>query len=982
MKEIMQHLKVPPPSSGYILGHDNYCIAMSLPQQKHFRILSHACASYLFSTIIIILLLCVWSCLVWCYIYYRIMIRELVYRIHNRFKTLLKIFYSDPYYCEIAEKLKTVYSILKIEEHVIQSLKYDEIFDQLKSRGFFTKYEEVKLCKISKEVKHIIETLKDKDLEYFTIFLSCLKESKKNALLTDINRVIDGYPTCSPDEFMSFLQKRYTSSSFTECSEVDFNFPVSDDINIALIEVSEEEHMGQSSFFDYYSLLLKQKGEYRKEFLKSYSDIVIKKCRVVLIQGYPGSGKTFLAKRMCTKWANGELLQSFIYVIFLQLRNPRLYKAKTFGELMKLYMGSLTKRTIDAIYKTNGRNILIILEGWDELPESERRDSLFTWLISGDQLPEAVIVITSRPSAIRSLKYKYIKRRIEILGFTKQQVEQNVTRYFHSAKELARQFRSELKRLPLLECFVFVPINLCVALYIFTRSEHKLPETFTAMYTNMVLIQLRRYQTRELHGTASIDTLQELPPEIKETLEKLSKMAFDHLQNNLTLTFDEQKIRQYCFNSNSENLDNFDGMGLLHVTNHKNFESISKTYEFIHRTLQELLAAWYLSQQSKQYQQKQLQMLFDRKEFEMIWIFYAGLTKFSNITFKDVLPSSIKQKIKMFGYNVFNYLLWLLVRNRFIRLYGVSKIMDGFFGNKQYSFDLSHCISREFQTTLIAAVMEAQTPRLCKEVCESYLFCKEPCWFYVPESAATPQILSALSYCIAHSGKKWMLHGNGLDSSGADYLLKYLTCSKTPCCRCNKCQTFSAETDSYLSVFDANGSQNKIDGIMKLAQTQKNLQWIVVSYCKFVDDKFVLELAEVLADNTSVKMLHLLGCKLTPTSIRTIADLLTKNKTLEWIGLKNNMENLTEKDIVVLLQKIIHSQNDAVYMMFLDSVFYTSDKVQSELKIINDGRQKRGVDKLCLALLDCFTYNEACQRFISKLPFVDKKVSAASNIIF
>ena len=49
--------------------------------------------------------------------------------------------------------------------------------------------------------------------------------------------------------------------------------------------------------------------------------------------------------------------------------------------------------------------------------------------------------------------------------------------------------------------------------------------------------------------------------------------------------------------------------------------------------------------------------------------------------------------------------------------------------------------------------LEAQNPKLCKDVCESYLFDGQPCTFSVPESAAAPQILMALSYCIAHSGK-------------------------------------------------------------------------------------------------------------------------------------------------------------------------------------------------------------------------------------
>ena len=326
----------------------------------------------------------------------------------------------------------------------------------------------------------------------------------------------------------------------------------------------------------------------------------------------------------------------------------------------------------------------------------------------------------------------------------------------------------------------------------------------------------------------------------------------------------------------------------------------------------------------------------------------------------------------MFGYKFLHLFVWTTVRNRFVKLHGVREIIDGFFANKQYSFNLSHYISREFQTTLIAAVLEAQNPQLCKEVCDSYLFCGEPLWFYIPESAVTPQILSALSYCIAHSGKKWMIHSKGLDPDEADNLLKYLTCSKTPSCNCHKCTFFCSNTDSSICVFDLNSSQSKVDGIVKLVQTQRNLQWLTLSYCELVDDTIVVQLAEVLVNNTCLKMLHLLGCKITGKSIKAIADMLTKNTTLEWIGLKNNMSTLKEKDIVNLLHTIRH-RNNTIYMIFLDNVFHTSKKVKHELEIINDRRQQRGVE--CLAILDCFKYNEACQRFISALPFIDQKVS-------
>jgi len=897
----------------------------------------------------------------------------------NKFKKLLRVFYADGEFCEVAESLKVVYCILSNEENIIKSLEYNTVVLCLKKKSFFTERELVLLSRRCREVKQIIEILKDKDLSSFRRFLSCLEELDK-ILINKIIGGCDDYPSFSLDNFQCFLEKRYNNSTFSQISEVDFHLPISDDINIALIEIGEEDHKNESSFFDYYSLLLKQQASYSRQFLKSYSDIVVENCRVVLIQGYPGSGKTFLAKRMCTKWAKGELLQTFAYVIFLQLRDIEVASAKTFDEIIQLFMGSLTRRIIDKIYESNGQGVLIILEGWDELPENRRHGSLFARLISGDVLPEAVVVITSRPSAIRSIPFNVIDRRIEILGFTEQQVQQNIKYYFQrydNCLEFVEKFCVELKRLPLLDCFVFVPINLCVALYIFNTNGYKLPETFTDMYTNLVLIQLRRYQERNSRVNASIKALEFLPCEIEEMLLRLSKMAYDHLLKDLTLVFDEAKVEQYCFTSDDQNDEGFDGMGLLQVTNHRHFHSISKTFEFIHRTLQELLAAWYLSRQSKSFQQKQLQSLFNKTEFEMIWIFYAGLTKFTNVSFKEFLPHNYMLRFKMSCYKIFNWLMRSVASKTFIRFPNVWKALDGQICGKQYSYDLSHCISREFQATLIAAVMEAQNPHLCKDMCESYLFSDEPCYFSVPESAATPQILSALSYCIAHSGKKWAIHCKGLDSSQADNLLKYLTHSKSFSSRCEMCID---NTNRSISILDIDCSQSQIDGSLKVIQTQQNLQWLILSYCKQVDKEFVSKLSVALASNTCIKMIHLVGCGITSKSIKSIAQMLRKNKTLEWIGLSKNRETLTEKDIIMLLQTI-HHYNNTVYIIFLDDTFYMSDKIKGQLQILNHSRRQQGVEKLSLSLLEAFKHHETCQNIMSKFPFTRSNTNVSFVLI-
>ena len=893
------------------------------------------------------------------------MIDGLRKRVRNddQFKRLLEIFYSEGDFYEVAESMKMIYFILKSEGSIIKTLKYSNLLVCLRKRNFFTKREEFTLSKREKEVKEIIEVLKDKDIPFFKTFLLCLKDLKQDNLIKPIVSLSEKYPSCTLDTFKRYLIKRYTNYSFGQISELDL--PLSDDINIALIEVSEKDHKNNSTFFDYHSFLLKQETSYTRKFLNSYSDIVVENCRVVLIQGYPGSGKTCLTKQMCRKWAKGELLQTFSCVILLQLRDEDVASANTLRTLIELYIGSLTELTVNEIHKSHGKDIVFILEGWDELAETKQRSSFFTRLISG-VLPEAVIIITSRPSAVKSLQFKHIQRRIEILGFTEDQVIQNIKHYFQeysNGSELIEQFNSELNRLPFIKSSLFVPINLSIALYIFNKNGYKLPETFTDMYRNLVLIQLQRYQTRTSYGSASISDLDSLPPEIDEMLLRLSKMAYNNLQKDIILTFTEAEVKQFCFNSTD---DSFDGMGLLQVTNHKHYLSIIKTYEFIHRTLQELLAAWYLSRQSKPFQKKQLQSIFNKKEFEMVWIFYAGLTNFENVSFKEFLPDNYMLKIKMASYSAFSWFLRKIIRNTYAKFLGMHEIVDKFIFGKQYSYDLSHCISIEFQTTLIAAVMEAQNPQLCKHVCESYLFNHEVCWFCVPESAATPQILSAISYCIAHSGKMWMIQCKRFDDSGADNLLRYLTRNSTN----NKC---SSSTNGSICVFDTDCSQSPITGIPRLVRTYQHLQWLILSNSKQVDDKFVAEVAEALEDNTCLQLFHLVGCNITSHSLKTIAHMLQKNKTLQWIGLANNMSTLTEQDIIMLLRTIRH-HNNIVFMIFLDNAFHTSDKVQEQLQILNHTREQRGVRKLSLTLMDCFKRREIFERIISTVRFMESQV--------
>ena len=72
--------------------------------------------------------------------------------------------------------------------------------------------------------------------------------------------------------------------------------------------------------------------------------------------------------------------------------------------------------------------MLLVLDGYDELPEDAQQDSMIAELVSGQLLPKAGVLITSRPSACDKLTDKCCQRdedfqHIEVLGFTKDKID-------------------------------------------------------------------------------------------------------------------------------------------------------------------------------------------------------------------------------------------------------------------------------------------------------------------------------------------------------------------------------------------------------------------------------------------------------------------------------------------------------------------------------------------------------------------------------
>ena len=97
----------------------------------------------------------------------------------------------------------------------------------------------------------------------------------------------------------------------------------------------------------------------------------------IVIEGAPGIGKTALSKEIAFQWAKGKLLLEKVLVFLIFLIDPMVQSIENILNLIQYFYqfdescSCLSKVCADYLHRTQGRNVLFILDGYDELPEEE-----------------------------------------------------------------------------------------------------------------------------------------------------------------------------------------------------------------------------------------------------------------------------------------------------------------------------------------------------------------------------------------------------------------------------------------------------------------------------------------------------------------------------------------------------------------------------------------------------------------------------------
>ena len=355
---------------------------------------------------------------------------------------------------------------------------------------------------------------------------------------------------------------------------------------------------------------------------------------VILVEGAPGVGKSTFAGEYCRRWERGEIAQQYQLVLLIRLRDDRNSKAKTLKDLIHHPLEGVTE-AVNVLEATAGANTLIILEGFDELPDTCRSDnSVFMQLISGKILRLATVMVTSRPWAthgVRDSCHHRIFQHIEIMGFTSEQI----TSYIESAlpaSEARRGLKAYLERHPQIRAGMYIPLNSAIVVTVYQESldrECDMPTTLTELYTDLVKTLLVRYlRGHPEYHTKCIQSFTDLPSEIYAKFLMLCQVAYNGIVNTsdqVQLIFSEHDLP-----TDFDNLGFMDSVTELYVT-----KGTISSHNFLHLTFQEFFAAFHIStmspaQQLKHFNDHKMQsdrVGGDSGRMNVVLRFVAGLTK-------------------------------------------------------------------------------------------------------------------------------------------------------------------------------------------------------------------------------------------------------------------------------------------------------------------------------------------------------------------
>ena len=354
-----------------------------------------------------------------------------------------------------------------------------------------------------------------------------------------------------------------------------------------------------------------------------------------VIYGHAGIGKTTLLKHISQALARKEVESDYTLVLYFPLREKVVSSAKDLEKLLSYYASGDKKLDLSelsqSLMDTSGKDVLFIFDGADEVREllSTRNSSIFQEIIQGRSLPQANVIVTSRPGSLPFLQ-KHSTVFYEIHGFDEESIQSYVREFFRAKPEEGQKMLDELRSRPDLMGGAYIPMNLFIFCSIY--AGRKFPPTMTLCYQHFIWNVITR-ECKKSGIPCRVDPLlNSLSDDVKRLLESLSCLAYEGMMKTPpTFVFEEDDIRRaFSTLQPKECIEESLFKGLLHQHSSSVGFAVRCSFNFSHTTNQEFFTAYHISQLSTKKQLKFLKRNISNPKFAMVIRFYAGLTGLSS----------------------------------------------------------------------------------------------------------------------------------------------------------------------------------------------------------------------------------------------------------------------------------------------------------------------------------------------------------------
>ena len=332
----------------------------------------------------------------------------------------------------------------------------------------------------------------------------------------------------------------------------------------------------------------------RQSEVEHYSDLFIANKKGVipkriLVQGQTGIGKSTFVKKLLVDWVevNKEtgdkqtsVLKNFELVVAVNLKEVS--KCQSLEDVIRMssVFANEDKYMTDGLIEyitSNQEKVLLIFDGYDEYRHG--CNSEIYEIFRGSNLRSCCVLITTRISKADELRGGE-DLHVEITGFSEMDIKTFMRRFLteyemhHLYHHLLHSNLLELAKIPLLLLFF------CT---LWKRGEAKVfPESKTDLYTNIIQFIINHsYRKRSPPRYVDLQSS-------KEILSEMGKVALQGLLNDDHL-FEYRQLSDAVF------CDESVFIGLLQITEYSETLQPVGMVSFIHKSIQEFLAAWYIT---------------------------------------------------------------------------------------------------------------------------------------------------------------------------------------------------------------------------------------------------------------------------------------------------------------------------------------------------------------------------------------------------